>query len=66
VLLSVLQPEDITDEVKRPDLAASVAKQLVAPNSAGLNLIDVARRFFLAVNLGSLSVRKLIRADFDI
>ena len=52
-----LEPENITGQMKRPDLPAAVDQHLVGPHSAADDFVKVVRRLILAVNLGISSKR---------
>ena len=60
MLAAVFKPEDVADQMKRADLAAAIRKQLVASRRTCLDLIDVIRRFFFAVDFGAFLVGKFV------
>src|SRR5258707_5278574 len=55
---SRFEPEYFARQEKRADLAASIGKQLVSPNRAADDLINIFRRLILAVDLLILPVRE--------
>jgi len=60
VLAAVFQSKDIRGEVKGPDLATAVRKQLVASHRTNLDLIDVIRRLLFALDFGPFFVGKFV------
>src|SRR5436190_22360336 len=58
---SQFQPKDITREMKRADLASPVGKQLMCPDGAADDLVNVFGRLILAVDFLILAVRELSR-----
>src|ERR1700737_3716932 len=63
VVRSRFEPEDVARKMKRADLAPSVRQQLVAPDGAADDLINVFRWLLLAVDLLILPVGKFGRHE---
>src|ERR1700674_487779 len=63
VVVARFESEDVARQMKRADLAPPIGKQLVSPNRAADDLIDVFGWLVLAVNLLVLPVRKLRRHE---
>ena len=59
----VFQAKDVAHQVKCADLAASVGEELVAPNRAVNDLVDIVGRLGLSVNLGAPGVFELAQDE---
>jgi hypothetical protein len=60
---TVFQAKDVAHEMEGPDLTPTVGQQLVTPNGAIHNLIDIVRRLSLSVNLAAPAVCEFAQDD---
>ena len=61
--VAILKPEDVADQMKGANLAATVRKKLVGTDGARSHLVDVIRRFLLTVNLHAFFVFEFARRN---